>query len=186
MQLNLTLSLTFNLRWNLNVNVDLSMLRLSRCPGSLPYYGHCSVMIKWWCNPPWSLSLLVLLSLQSLLLLLLSLASIAFSKLSLFFLITSDLNRHFSATASPGIEDRAFTQPLCSQDIHITFKPNGWFCFYASMTSIITWDPLQLKPASILLVAVCRWLWFLALALWVVGRTERRNVMNTITWNYCK
>ena len=33
MQLNLTLNHTLNLRWNLDVNVDLSMLRLSRCPG---------------------------------------------------------------------------------------------------------------------------------------------------------
>ena len=31
----------------LRCNVDLSMLRLSRCPGILPDYGHCSVMIKW-------------------------------------------------------------------------------------------------------------------------------------------
>ena len=47
MQLNLKLNLTLNLRCNLDVNVDLSMLRLSRCPGILPYYGHCSVMIRW-------------------------------------------------------------------------------------------------------------------------------------------
>ena len=52
-------------------------------------------------------------------LLLLSLASSALSKLSLFFPITSDLNRHFGATsASLRIEDRALTQPLCSQAIH--------------------------------------------------------------------
>ena len=59
--------------------------------------------------------LLFLLSL----LLLLSLASSALSKLSFFFLITSDLIRHFGATsASLRIGDRAFTQPLCSQVIH--------------------------------------------------------------------
>ena len=29
------------------VNEKLIMLRLSRCPGILPYYGHYSVMIKW-------------------------------------------------------------------------------------------------------------------------------------------
>ena len=40
-------------------------------------------------------------SLLLLLLLLLSLASSALSKLSLFFLITSDLNRHFGATSTP-------------------------------------------------------------------------------------
>ena len=44
----------------------------------------------------------------------LSLASSALSKLFLFFLITSDLNGHFGATAaSLRIEDRASTQPLC-------------------------------------------------------------------------
>ena len=39
---------------------------------------------------------------------------------TIFFIpITSDLNRHFGATsASLRIEDRAFTQPLCSQAIH--------------------------------------------------------------------
>ena len=64
--------------------------------------------------------LLFLLSLLLLLFLLLSLASSALSKLSFFFLITSDLNRHFGASsASLRIEDRAFTQPLCSQAIHI-------------------------------------------------------------------
>ena len=47
MKLKLTLNLTLNLRWNLDVNVDLIMLRLFRCPGILPDYGHCSVMIKW-------------------------------------------------------------------------------------------------------------------------------------------
>ena len=47
MQSNLKLNLTLYLRCNLDVNVDLSMLRLSRCPGILPYYGHCSVMIRW-------------------------------------------------------------------------------------------------------------------------------------------
>ena len=53
------------------------------------------------------------------LLLLLSLASSVLSKLSLSFLITSDLNRHFGATsASLRIEDRASTQPLYSQAIH--------------------------------------------------------------------
>ena len=93
------------------------MLRLFRCPGVLPDYGHCSVMIKRWCNPPWTLSLLSLVSL--LLFLHLSLASSALSKLSLFLLITSGLNRHFGATsASLRIEDRVFTQPLCSQAIH--------------------------------------------------------------------
>ena len=55
----------------------------------------------------------------SLLLLPLSLASSTHSKLSLFFLITSDLNRHFGATsASLRIEDGASTQPLFSQAIH--------------------------------------------------------------------
>ena len=47
MKLNLTLNLTLNPRWNLDSNVDLSMLRLSRCPGILPDYRHGSVMIKW-------------------------------------------------------------------------------------------------------------------------------------------
>ena len=47
MQLNLTLNLTLNLRWNVNVKEYSSMLRLSRCPGVIPDYGHCSVMIKW-------------------------------------------------------------------------------------------------------------------------------------------
>ena len=55
----------------------------------------------------------------SLLLLPLSLASSALSKQSLFFLITSDLNKHFGATsASLRIEDSVSTQPLCSQAIH--------------------------------------------------------------------
>ena len=27
--------------------VDWSIFRLSRCPGILPDYGHCSVMMKW-------------------------------------------------------------------------------------------------------------------------------------------
>ena len=80
---------------------------------------HCSVMIKWWCNPPWSLSLLSLLSLLLLLLLLL-LPSSALSKLyPFFFRITRDLNRHFGATsASLRIEGRASKQPLCSQALH--------------------------------------------------------------------
>ena len=119
MQLNLTLNLTLNLRCNLDVNVDLSMLRLSRCPCILQYYGHCSVIIRWWCNPRWSLFQLSFFSFLLCFLLLLFLASIALSKLSFFFLITSDLNRHFGATsASLRIENRAFTQPLCSQAIH--------------------------------------------------------------------
>ena len=46
-QLKLTLNLTLDLQWNLDVNVDLSMFRLSRCPGILPDYGHWSVTIKW-------------------------------------------------------------------------------------------------------------------------------------------
>ena len=94
MQLNLTLNLTLNLHWNLDVNVHLSMLSLSRCPGILQDYGLCSVLIKWWCNPPWSLSLYLVLSLLFLLLRL-CLASIALSQLPLLFLITSDFNRHF-------------------------------------------------------------------------------------------
>ena len=67
-----------------------------------------------------TLPTLLLFLLSLLLLLLLSLASSALSKLSFFFLITSDLNIHFSATsASLRVEDRAFTQPLCSQAIHM-------------------------------------------------------------------
>ena len=47
-QLKLTFNFTLNLRWNLHINVDFCMLRLSRCPGILPDYGHCSVMISKW------------------------------------------------------------------------------------------------------------------------------------------
>ena len=74
------------------------MLRLSRCLGILPDYGHCSVMIKWWCNPPWSL---FLLSLLSLLFFFLSLWPEApFPNNPFFFLITRDHNRHFGATSA--------------------------------------------------------------------------------------
>ena len=55
-------------------------------------------------------------------LLLLSLASSALSKLSLFFLITGDLNRHFGAiSASLRREGRASTQPMSSQPIDKLF-----------------------------------------------------------------
>ena len=54
----------------------------------------------------------------------LSLASNALSKLFLFFLITSDLNKHFGATsASLRIKYRASTQLLCSQAIHTLGLP---------------------------------------------------------------
>ena len=46
MQLKPTLNIMLNFRWNLDINVYLIMLWLSRCPGILPDYGHCSVMIK--------------------------------------------------------------------------------------------------------------------------------------------
>ena len=90
------------------------VLPFSRCV--LPDYWHFSVMIKWRSSPPRSLSRLSPISRDSFFHFLLSLASSAVSQLSLFFLVTSDLNRHFGATfASPRIEDRASTHPLCSQ-----------------------------------------------------------------------
>ena len=42
----------------LDLNLDLSILRLSRSPGVLPDYGHCSVMTKGWSSLPWLLSFL--------------------------------------------------------------------------------------------------------------------------------
>ena len=139
MQLNLTLDLTLNLRWNQDENVDYSMLRLSRCPGTLPYYGHCSVIIRRWCSPPWSLSQLC----QPFLLSLLSSDSLfglqrPFQTI-LLFSVTSDPNRHSDATyASLRIEDRAFTQPLCSQAIHIRCR----------MHTICTWSDLLGMPLT--------------------------------------
>ena len=74
----------------------------------------------------------------------LSLALSALSKLSLFFHITSDLNRHFGATsASLRIEDRASTQPSCSQAFHRA----GSLCQQelrpASMNREGAWQPPQ-------------------------------------------
>ena len=122
MHLNITLNLTLNLWWNQDVNVDLSMLKF------VPLSRYSTVLRALLCDDemvmqPTMISLptlqTLLLSLLSLFLLLLSLTSSPLSKISLFFLITSYLNRHFIATsASLRIEDRAFTQPLCSQAIH--------------------------------------------------------------------
>ena len=68
---------------------------------------------------PTMTTLPTLSSIIFLLLIPISLASSALSKLSPLFLITSDLNRDFGATSvSLCIEDRASTQPLCSQDFH--------------------------------------------------------------------
>ena len=122
------LGLTLRLRWSLNVNVDLSTLRLSRCPGVLPDYGRRSVMIKWRSSPPWSLSLFSPFSLFFSLLL--SLASSVLSKLSLFFLITaSDLDRNFGSTsASLGIEK---TVPAHNHCVHTLFTASIKF----------TWSP---------------------------------------------
>ena len=61
-------------------------LRLSRCPGILPDYRHCSVMITRGDAPHYGHS-----PYSSLFPLTLSLASSALSNSSLFFLITSDL-----------------------------------------------------------------------------------------------
>ena len=114
---NVMSNLTLNLWWNVHVKCRFDYVKvvpISRCSTGLRVLFRDdqvvmqSTMITLPTLPTFSSLLLPLLWPQA-----------PFPNYPFLFLITSDLNRHFDATSeSLRIEDRASTQPLCSQAIH--------------------------------------------------------------------